>query len=159
MGTMVLILNADYSPMTHVTVEHAFRMWCRGVATIEEEHPTITYSGIPVPTKVRLLRYVNMGWYYAKPVHWSKRGILLRDRYRCVYCNARADTIDHLVPSSKGGKSTWTNTVAACFKCNQKKNDHSLEEMGWTLSEAPRAPTRTELAILKIEFIEQKNAR
>jgi 5-methylcytosine-specific restriction endonuclease McrA len=148
-----LLLNADFSPMSHISVQHAFKMLNRGVAVVEEEHPTDLINGFwPRPTKLRLVRYVNMAWYYAKPVLWSKHGIMLRDRGKCAYCGGNAQTIDHVFPASRGGKSTWQNTVAACLKCNQKKNDHTLEELGWHLKFVPRVPLRSELAAAKIEM-------
>lgn len=153
----VLVLNADHSPMSHVSVPHAFRMLSRGVATVEEEHPTEMFDIFRRPTKLRLLRYVNMSWFYAKPVIWSKGGVLLRDGYKCVYCGAKADTLDHIIPVSKGGKSTWENSYASCFKCNQKKNDRSIEELGWVSPPKPRTPTRMELNTLKLAHLERSN--
>jgi 5-methylcytosine-specific restriction endonuclease McrA len=67
-----------------------------------------------------------------------------------------ADTIDHIHPVSKGGKSTWLNCVASCKKCNQKKNNRSLAEIGWDLQIKPYVPTRVELAERKIEMTELK---
>lgn len=152
----VLVLNADYSPMNHVSIEHAFRMIVRGVAVFEEFHPIEKFNREPRPTKLRLLRYVQMSWFYAKPVLWSKSGIMLRDRKTCAYCLGNADTIDHIHPVSKGGKSTWLNCVASCKKCNQKKNNRSLAEIGWDLQIKPYVPTRVELAERKIEMTELK---
>jgi hypothetical protein len=153
----VLVLNADYRPIAHCSVPHAFRMLNRGVATVEEEHPELTFGIFNLPLKLRLLRYVNMSWFYAKPVHWSKSGVLLRDRKICVYCKGKADTIDHIVPQSRGGGSTWENTVACCFRCNQKKDNKTLEQMGWHLDFIPGVPSRIELQTLKLEFISQQN--
>ncbi len=151
MKDKVLVLNADYTPMSNVSIQHAFRMINRGVVTVEEEHETELINGFwPVPTKLRLLRYVNMSWFYSKPVTWSKRGILIRDQETCAYCLGKAETIDHIIPVSKGGKSTWENCVAACFPCNSKKDNKSLEQIGWKLQITPRVPTRVELTNLKL---------
>jgi 5-methylcytosine-specific restriction endonuclease McrA len=72
----------------------------------------------------------------------TRAGVLRRDGRRCVYCGRRADTIDHVVPRSRGGTHTWDNCVAACRLCNSRKADRLLEELGWKLAGAPRAPSR-----------------
>ena len=63
----------------------------------------------------------------------TRAGVLRRDGRRCAYCGRRADTIDHVVPRSRGGGHTWENCVAACRLCNSKKADRLLGELGWTL--------------------------
>ena len=63
----------------------------------------------------------------------TKRAIMTRDHYLCGYCGKRADTIDHIVPQSKKGPNTWTNLIAACKKCNNKKADRTPEEAGMPL--------------------------
>lgn len=61
----------------------------------------------------------------------SRRGVLERDEHRCVYCGDEATTIDHVLPASRGGRSTWGNLVAACGPCNEYKADRTPEELGW----------------------------
>ena len=71
----------------------------------------------------------------------TKHNIFRRDANTCQYCGSKKDlTIDHVVPVSKGGKNTWTNMVTACHKCNNKKGDKSLEDIGFTLKSTPRKP-------------------
>lgn len=71
-----------------------------------------------------------------KSVRYSRQNIYKRDSYRCAYCKDRFDhkslTIDHIVPRSRGGQTSWTNIVACCRSCNAKKKDHTPEELGWT---------------------------
>jgi 5-methylcytosine-specific restriction endonuclease McrA len=61
---------------------------------------------------------------------WSKYNIKLRDEFHCQYCNkrfsSRSLTIDHVNPKASGGKHSWTNLVAACKPCNQKKKHHLI---------------------------------
>ncbi len=66
--------------------------------------------------------------------------MLLRDGHRCAYCGGTADTVDHVHPRSRGGRHEWTNVVAACGRCNNRKSNHLLGEIGWELSFTPRAP-------------------
>jgi 5-methylcytosine-specific restriction endonuclease McrA len=72
----------------------------------------------------------------------SRQNILKRDNHQCQYCGATHDlTIDHVLPRSREGKSTWTNLVAACKLCNSKKGDYTPEEAGMPLRRAPFKPT------------------
>lgn len=98
----------------------------------------------PMPKVLRLVRHValKLDKIYGPPMV-SKRGILLRDNHTCAYCGARgANTVDHVYPRSKGGKSTWENLVAACRDCNNRKRDRTLAELGWRLAVSPYAPKR-----------------
>ena len=52
----------------------------------------------------------------------------------------KALTFDHVVPRSRGGKTTWDNIVTACFKCNTKKGSRTPAEMGWKLKKVPKKP-------------------
>ena len=70
----------------------------------------------------------------------TRRSLLLRDSYRCAYCLEHADTIDHVVPRSRGGRHEWTNVVAACRRHNMQKGDRLLEEIGWRMHFEPRVP-------------------
>lgn len=87
-----------------------------------------------------------------KTVKYSRRNVFQRDNHKCVYCenkrpemidNCRGDkalTLDHVIPRSKGGKSSWSNIVTACKWCNADKGDKLLEEIGWTLHTKPVQP-------------------
>lgn len=63
-----------------------------------------------------------------------------RDSSRCQYCAAPAESIDHVVPRSKGGEHVWENVVAACRPCNTRKRDRLLSETTMTLRRRPAAP-------------------
>lgn len=138
----VLVLNADFGPLHRVSLRHAIRMLCRQVAEVHETEPDIRYSPFGgLPTIVRLLRYIVPKWRYNTGPLWSRRGVMTRDNRCCAYCSKAAFTIDHVVPQSRGGKSTWANTVAACESCNQRKGDRTPAEAGMTLRVTPVAPT------------------
>ena len=77
----------------------------------------------------------------AREAKFSRRGIMVRDGYICVYCRNRADTIDHVIPRMDGGISSYDNCVAACTSCNRKKGHKSLRQMHWKLPEIPKAPS------------------
>jgi 5-methylcytosine-specific restriction endonuclease McrA len=63
-----------------------------------------------------------------------------RDNYKCAYCGRHGETIDHVIPRSRGGQHTWENCVASCTMCNHRKADRLLDELGWTLPVAPAVP-------------------
>jgi 5-methylcytosine-specific restriction endonuclease McrA len=138
----VLVLNADLGPLHRVTFRHAVRMLLRGVAEVHEADPERSLGELPWPKVLRLARYVVSKWRYSDGPTWSRRGVLERDERTCQYCGAEnAHTIDHVVPRSQGGRSTWKNTVAACDPCNQRKRDRTPAQAGMVLLRAPGSPT------------------
>ena len=81
---------------------------------------------------------------HIRTVRYSRRSVYMRDKHTCQYCGRKCTkkdlTLDHVTPRSKGGKSSWTNVVACCLTCNGKKEDKSLEELGWKLLKVPKEP-------------------
>ncbi|HCT78700.1 MAG TPA: HNH endonuclease [Micromonosporaceae bacterium] len=137
----VLVLNADLGPLHRVSLRHAIRMLCRRVAVVHESEPDIRFGVFPMPKIVRLVSYVVTRWRYTSGPAWSRAGVLNRDGRRCGYCAGDASTIDHILPSSRGGKNTWLNTVAACSGCNMRKGDRTPDEARMPLRVTPAAPT------------------
>jgi 5-methylcytosine-specific restriction endonuclease McrA len=121
-------------------------MLVRQVAVVEETEEGRSIGPFPFPKVVRLLRYVYLKFNPSKGPRYSRTGVLRRDNYCCAYCGKHATTIDHVVPRSKGGKSTWVNSVAACRKCNEKKADKTLEQTGMKLRFKPFVPTFFDLS-------------
>lgn len=76
----------------------------------------------------------------------TRRNVLARDGGRCAYCDAPASTIDHVTPASLGGARSWSNLVAACQACNQRKGARTLAQLGWSLRREPRRPAAHEWA-------------
>jgi 5-methylcytosine-specific restriction endonuclease McrA len=148
----VLVLNAGFEPLHTVSVPHAVRMLVRQVAEIHEADVGTRFGHYPLPRVVRLVRYVVMKWRHGHPPRWSRRGVLQRDLHRCAYCGAHADTVDHIVPLSRGGERTsWLNTVACCGgtarSCNARKADRLPAEAGMRLRVTPRVPTWHDLHV------------
>jgi 5-methylcytosine-specific restriction endonuclease McrA len=137
----VLVLNADLGPLHRVSLRHAIRMLCRQVAVVHEAEPDIRLGVFPKPTVVRLVQYIVTKWRYASGPAWSRNGVHHRDNARCGYCSGPATTIDHILPRSRGGKNSWSNTVAACGGCNQRKGDRTPIEAGMRLRLEPVAPS------------------
>ena len=95
-----------------------------------------------VPEIILLLVYDRIP---RKRVIFSRRNLFRRDRFTCQYCGRQPGkgelSIDHIVPRSLGGRSTWVNCVVACLKCNKRKADRTLHQAGLTLLGAPREPS------------------
>jgi 5-methylcytosine-specific restriction endonuclease McrA len=111
------------------------------VAEVHEAEPDRIIGIYPVPTVVRLIRYVVTKWRYTAGPAWSRSGVLIRDGRRCGYCLGLATTVDHILPRSRGGKNTWLNTIAACDGCNQRKGDRAPAEAGMALRFEATTPT------------------
>lgn len=82
----------------------------------------------------------------------NNRELFRRDRHICAYCGGHFKEAqlsrDHIMPRSKGGADVWMNVVTCCAKCNQKKDDKTLDEAGLQLLYAPYVPSRAEHLIL-----------
>ena len=105
-------------------------------------HPSLDF-GIPtvVMMKPEYYRYVP---HQKKNISPKKKRILLRDNYKCQYCDTRAGpeklNIDHVVPKAKGGKSEWNNLVASCIRCNNDKDCRTPKQAGMILRRKPGKP-------------------
>lgn len=144
----VLVVNATYEPIHRVSLQHALKMLFREVAVVEEAEDGREIGPFPFPKVLRLVRYVKLRWQHRVP-SWSRARLLERDGHRCAYCGRYADTVDHIVPISHGGKSTWLNTVAACGGpkgCNARKRNRSPVQAGMEIRFAsPHVPDWWEL--------------
>jgi len=137
----VLVLNAGYEPLHRVSVKHAITMLVREVAVVEEAVEGHRFGPYPMPRVLRLVRYVAMRWRYrgaGRPAV-TKDGVKRRDG-ACAYCGGPAETVDHVIPRSRGGDSSWLNLVAACEACNGRKADRTPLEAGMPLLLAPFVP-------------------
>ncbi len=139
----ILVLNADYQPMSVATFERGIGLVFLGKAEVLEhdtERPiqttTRTYRR---PTVIRLVRYVTIPF---KKVPLSRFNIYRRDGYKCIYCGDKRDlTLDHVFPKCKGGKNSWKNLVTCCSSCNIKKGCKTPDEAGYVMSHKPYIPT------------------
>jgi 5-methylcytosine-specific restriction endonuclease McrA len=150
-GSRVLLLNASFEPLAVVTAKRAIVLMLSGKAecvqaALEGAAFHSENLTVPAPSVMRLSRYVRVPYRRAVPM--TRAGVLRRDLRRCAYCGKKADTIDHVVPRSRGGAHSWENCVAACKACNSKKADKLLEELGWELSAAPKPPNRAAGGVL-----------
>jgi 5-methylcytosine-specific restriction endonuclease McrA len=143
MEKRVLVLNLDHYPVAVVPVQKAMVLLLLEKANLLSSYElleirTVTRS-FAYPAVIRLAQYKHIPY---KGVLLNRANLFRRDRGQCQYCGStRQLTIDHVIPRSKGGKSSWTNLVTACSRCNVGKGDKSLEQAGLTLKVAPFVPS------------------
>jgi 5-methylcytosine-specific restriction endonuclease McrA len=139
----VLLLNATFEPLTALPLRRAIVLLVCGKAEVVHGDTAglVLHSAtgaVEVPSVIRLRTYVRVPYRARVPL--TRAALMHRDRFRCAYCGGRAETIDHVVPRSRGGTHTWENCVACCARCNHKKADKLLAELGWPLRTMPTAP-------------------
>ncbi len=143
MNKKVLVLNQDYSPISICTVQRAFLLtYLNKTEMVESANGyklrSVSHS-FPMPAVIRLTRYVNVPY---KGVALTRQNIFKRDQFEWQYCGSKKDlTLDHVIPRSKGGKSSWDNLVTACKRCNTHKGDDTPEQAGFKLKTRPFKPS------------------
>ena len=144
MGGRVLVLNATFEPINVCTVRRAVVLLLKEKAelierSIRELHSETTTLARPVV--IRLITYVNV----PRDAHRRKitrRAVFARDSWTCQYCGSRSNlTVDHVIPRSKGGESSWENIVASCAPCNRRKGDHLPAQANMHPRRKPSAPS------------------
>jgi len=140
----VLVLNSIYQALNLTTLRRSIKMLCTGKAQMVagNGHFIRGCSGmrLPVPTIIRLNHFVRLP---IREVPLTRKNILWRDSYTCQYCGhqqKKGMTVDHLVPRSLGGHSSWENMVCACPRCNNRKNNRLPQAAGMVLLRRPYRP-------------------
>lgn len=141
----VLVLNASYEPLNIVSVKRAIVLLLKEKAEVVEAAKAQVRAERMVlnwPLVIRLVTYVPLPRRLPLPL--SRRTVLARDMYTCQYCGTQPGrselTVDHVLPRSRGGVTTWDNVVAACGPCNHHKGNRTPEEAGLRLLAAPARP-------------------
>jgi len=143
----VLVLNASYEPINVCTVRRAAVLILKNRAEMLEKGGWALHAEtltLPRPVVIRLLTYVRI----PREAHRRKitrRAVFARDRWTCQYCGrARGNlTVDHVIPRSRGGPSSWENIVTCCAPCNRRKGDRLPQQARMLPSRAPKAPSPT----------------
>ena len=157
----VLVLNSVFQAVQVTTVPRAFRLfyagraravasdfttyrfedWCDLPRGIGDEVIHTPRRAIRIPRVIQLLHYDKVP---RREVRFTRRNIFFRDRNRCQYCGKIFQqtelNLDHVVPLSRGGNSTWENVVCACVPCNSRKGNRTPVESGMSLLRVPRRP-------------------
>jgi 5-methylcytosine-specific restriction endonuclease McrA len=139
----VLVLNATYEPINVCTVRRAIVLLLKARAEVLEQGAQTLHSekaAFARPFVIRLTAYVRV----PRDAHRRKitrRAVFARDDWTCQYCGARSNlTVDHVIPRSKGGPSSWDNIVASCAPCNRRKGDRTPAQANMHPQHAPRTP-------------------
>jgi 5-methylcytosine-specific restriction endonuclease McrA len=142
--TAVLVLNASFEPINICEARRALSLVYTGTARMVVEGDREARPGIPVPSVIRLVEYIRVP-HRMHPL--TRKGIFLRDHYRCQYCDKQLTgsdlTLDHVLPESRGGATSWDNLVACCKSCNRRKANMLPEECNppMILARKPRPVT------------------
>jgi 5-methylcytosine-specific restriction endonuclease McrA len=141
----VLVLNATYEPLSIVSVQRAVVLLLKEKAELVEaaaERLHASRTSFPVPLVIRLVYFVRVPHPVALAP--TRRSVVVRDNFTCQYCGDTPGrgllTLDHIVPRSKGGQTSWENVVAACRACNMRKGDRTPEQAGMALRKKPGRP-------------------
>ncbi len=162
LSQQALVLNRSWAAIATTSVRHALGLVFSGAAhvirpetyevhdfaswsdlAVEPDEPCIRTVSlrIRVPEVIVLTRFNGLP---AQKVTFTRRNLYRRDHNTCQYCGRRPGSselsIDHVIPRSRGGKSTWENCVLACMLCNRRKANRLPEEVGMLPRSEPRAP-------------------
>ncbi len=159
-GKVLLLNGHTWEPLSVISIPRAINLLLAEKAVVVEqsgEFLRTVRDKYPVPSVIALRTFINVP---RRQAHWSRRGVLVRDSYTCIYCKATPGTIvkgkplnksdftvDHIVPKSKGGRDHWGNTACACYHCNHRKGDRLPNEAGMKLGWEPKTPRTSYLVI------------
>jgi 5-methylcytosine-specific restriction endonuclease McrA len=136
-----LVLNATFEPLCVVPIRRALVLVMKEKAEMVhagEGELRSARSTFPVPSVIRLTYFVRVP--YRARASLSRRAVFVRDSHECQYCGAPAENIDHVLPRSRGGPHDWENVVAACRRCNSRKENRLPHEANMRLRRRPAAP-------------------
>ena len=140
-----LLLTQGYEPIKVISWQRAITLLTLHKVEVVEEYDAqirATSVIIQVPAVVRLRKAFRR---HAKPVKFSRVNIYARDAYRCQYCAAKCAidglTYDHVIPRSRGGRTTWENIVSCCYTCNARKANRTPAEARMALLSTPGRPS------------------
>jgi 5-methylcytosine-specific restriction endonuclease McrA len=141
-----LYLDHEWRPLRVESWTRAISDFCLGKVEVIEYSKDRTIRGVsreyPLPSVVRVLKKFKREKIRIK---FSRLNIYARDKFTCQYCNVRFDTeeltFDHVVPRSRGGRTSWENIVTACGLCNSEKSDRTPDESNMRPLTMPKKPT------------------
>ena len=171
-----LVLNRNWQPVNVATVARALVMLFNEAARVVDPHDYQLYTWADwsrlapradepvirtIRQRLRVPEVIALTAYDRLPtaaVTFSRRNIFKRDHFTCQYCAVQPGpeelTIDHVLPRSQGGTSTWENCVLSCIDCNKKKADRTPEQAGVQLRKPPVRPVWKPLYAVHRERIE-----
>ncbi|HEX4803666.1 MAG TPA: HNH endonuclease [Myxococcaceae bacterium] len=163
LNTSVLVLNRIYQPVHVTSVKRAFSLLYQGIAkAIDDQYKLYEFSDWAelsaaehdsvgtINRRIRIPRVLVLSAYEHLPkgrVRFSRLNIYARDGDTCQYCGhklARNElNLDHVIPRSQGGKTSWENVVCSCVPCNLRKGGRTPDQAHMTLLKRPLRPRWT----------------
>ncbi len=146
MRSRTLLLSQGYERLGLIPLRRAIRLLTLGKVEVVESYNDELHSGslhfvIKAPAVVRLLHKIP---WRMPIVKFSRANVYARDGYQCQYCGANGSSadmnLDHIVPRSQGGHTSWLNVVTSCVECNSQKANRTPAEAGMTLRAKPYQP-------------------
>lgn len=150
------MLNATFEPLSVVSERRAVVLVLDRKADVVHDTGAVLHSArleVVVPSVIRLRAFVRVPYRWRAPL--NRRSVFARDEYRCQYCGDPAESIDHVIPRSKGGEHSWENVVAACRPCNVRKRDRLLHETSMVLRTSPTAPRELTWIVVAVGTVPQ----
>ncbi len=155
-----LVLNATFEPLCVVPIRRAVVLVLKEKAEIVHEDGGALHSerlAMPIPSVIRLKYFVRVP--IRARASLSRRAVFVRDHHLCQYCGSSAENVDHVIPRSRGGTHTWDNVVAACKRCNSRKENRLPNEVGMHLKKIPRAPHETVWIVVAVGRVDRATYR
>ena len=143
-----IVLNADFSYLNTISWKRAIKlMLAQKVRVVKESDKVVRFGqngAIRIPSVVALIKLIRI--IFRGRVPFSKQNLIIRENGQCAYCGkkTKALTIDHIIPRSRNGETSFENCVAACRICNHKKGARTPNEAGMRLMVRPVQPTISE---------------
>jgi hypothetical protein len=135
------VLNVTHQPLAVVPARRAVVLVLKDKAEVLVSNGQIFRSEfleLDAPSVLRLRAFVKIPHRSHAPL--TRRAVFARDGWTCQYCGRTAENLDHVVPRSRGGTHTWDNVVAACRRCNSRKENRLIDDVGLRLARQPAAP-------------------
>lgn len=169
LNSSVLVLNRSYLPVHVTSARRAFTLLYQGIArVVNEQYQTFDFEewsqlavardaeSVGTPSgRIRIPRVIALVAFDRLPkrhVRFSRINLMARDNFQCQYCGRRPHraelNLDHVVPRSLGGRSTWENVVTSCVDCNRRKGGRTPRQAHLKLLRKPERPRWTPLANL-----------
>jgi len=154
MNATCILLNGDYSYLCQIDWKKALCLsFSKKAKVLKYSDRLIQGVGkvFKIPAVMVLIKVVRS--VYRNRVPFTKKNVLVRDRYTCVYCGCKQKslTIDHVLPVSKGGKTDFDNCVACCKSCNNHKGARTPRQAGMHLNKQPYQPTISEFIRIRLQ--------
>ncbi len=149
-GRPALVLNADFRPLSYYPLslwpwqEVVKAVFLDRVDVIAEYDWVVRSPSFEMrlPSVIALREFVRQD----RPPAFTRFNLFLRDGFACVYCGSPEDlTFDHVIPRSKGGRTSWDNIATACSRCNLRKGGRTPREADMHMARRPRRPTNHQL--------------